>query len=459
MRLWEFLREKMLENPAQKVCEDTVSMRYDELVVFAERFAGRIRDQPCCAIYCQSELATAMALLACFAAGVTAIPLSARYGEQHCKKILDQISPCSIITDTDSRFTVNKVKDAQYKPPQKRPALIMCTSGTTGEPKGIMLSEQNILVNVQDIVRYFRIAEQDTILIARPLYHCAVLTGEFLTALMKGSKICFFSKPFQPGLLYILMAEKQVTVFCGTPTLLNMMARLKRDNQGDTLRHITISGECMSAETAQNIRAAFPNAAIYHVYGLTEACPRVSFMPPENFDIFPDKVGMPLQSVQVRILDKKGRKVLNGKSGLLWVRGKNVMEGYYDQPELTAKVLQNGWLCTGDIAVLDDNGYLKILGRSDELIIRAGVNIYPQELETALKKDDRTKDVLVYGLRDKKGHVQIGMKISGAYENVAQVREVCREVLPSFQVPSVIELVEELPKNGSGKLVRGKIHA
>ena len=453
MKLWNVIKEHMLSNPTQQICENEAKLTFEETVIWAERFATKLRGVHCCAILCSSEMAAAMSLLACFAAEVTAVPLSMRYGQAHCNNILDTISPDAIIMDNNSELTVYKIKDSQYIDPEEHPALIMCTSGTTGKPKGAMLSESNIVSNVTDIADYFAIDKSDTILIARPLYHCAVLTGEFLTALVKESKIRFYSEQFNPTKMLELIKEYKITAFCGTPTLLSIMARFKRSVNTETLKHICISGECMSQETGLKIYNAFPLCSIYHIYGLTEACPRVSYLPPKCFNDYPDCVGIPLKSVSIKILNQFGDLCRENEEGILWVKGDNIMLGYYRDSEKTNKVLKDGWLCTGDIALINDAGFLKIKGRSDDLIIKSGMNIYPAEIEAALKRDKRVKEVLVYGFNNRFG-TQIGLKIAGDFDSVDDVKQFCSEVLPSFQVPSAIELLDELPKNGSGKIIR-----
>lgn len=455
MRLWAHIKEAMLRYPNQVVCENQARMTYEELVIFAERFAQKLAGENCCAILCGSEMAAAMALLSCFASGVTVVPLSLRYGEQHCRKILDLVSPTAIITDMDGQLQVLHLTDSAYIPPREHPALIMCTSGTTGKPKGAMLSEKNVLTNLRDITAYLKIGAEDTILIARPLYHCAVLTGEFLTALCKGTKIRFYSGQFDPKTLLDLIAQYSITVFGGTPTLLGMMARFLRKENANTLKTICVSGECMRAVTGKQIAAAFPGAKIYHVYGLTEACPRVSYLPPEKFHAHPDSVGIPLDSVVLKVVRADGSIAGRNEEGALWIRGGNVMLGYYNAPEQTARVLRGGWLCTGDMVMIDSEGLLYIKGRADDLIIRAGMNIYPQEIEEALRADPRVRQVLVYGIASRYSGMEIGMKIAGDFPDSDAVRQLCLRKLPSFQVPSAIQLVSELPKNGSGKIIRG----
>lgn len=453
--LWKQIKEDLLKYKTQIVCEEIAEIKFEDLAIFAELFANKIKDKKCCAILCNSEMAASMALLGCFAAGVTAVPLSARYGEQHCNKILDYITPDAIITDKDGELQVISLDTSKFEEPSVHPVLIMSTSGTSGTPKGVMLSEQNILANLKDISAYFDVKDNDSILIARPLYHCAVLTGEFLLAIHKGAKIRFYSQHFNPSSLIEIIQKNDITTFCGTPTLISMMARIKRKNIDLKLRNICISGECMSKEVAERIISAFPNTDIYHVYGLTEASPRVCFLPPRLFKEHSCSVGFTLDGVDYKIVDKLGESAGFNQEGILWIRGENIMIGYYNQPELTDKVLKNGWLCTGDIAMLDNYGLIQIKGRSDDLMIRAGMNIYPQEIEATMKTDDRVREVLVYEIENPIAGKQIAMKISGNFTSVSEIRNLCFKLLPSFQIPAHIELLSELKKNASGKIIRG----
>ena len=453
MKLWEYLQEHMLRFPDQTVGEGAASMTYEELVVFARSFARHLRGETRCAIYCRSEMAAAMALLACFAAGVTAVPLPARYGAVYCRKLLKKATPGCVIMDQADRLTVYSVEKAGGETLPEPPALLLCTSGTTGEPKAIRLSEANVVANVRDIAAYFDVGRQDSLLIARPLYHGAVLVGEFLLSLVKGVRVVFDSAPFNPRGLLTKLQSEHITTLCQTPTLATMMTRFLQPGESPPLRNLVLSGECMSAAVGRRLRRAFPKARIYHVYGLTEAGPRVSFLPPEHFDEAPDRVGIPLASVRLQIRDRRGTPVPVGRVGELWVKSPAVMQGYDGDPELTARTLRDGWLRTGDLASLDERGWLKIHGRRDDLILRAGMNIYPQEIEAALKKDPRTREVLAYGQKTKSG-VRLALKIAGDFQNVDEVKALCVKCLPPFQVPAAIELLDALPKTAFGKVRR-----
>ena len=178
-------------------------------------------------------------------------------------------------------------------------------------------------------------------------------------------------------------------------------------------------------------------------------------MPPQYFKETPDCVGLPLDSVQIKICDPETeREVPAGKDGVLWIKGPNLMNGYYQNQELTDRVMKRGWLKTGDIAQIESHGFVKIKGRADDMIIRAGINIYPGELEAEIRRDPRTKDVLIYKIENESTGTQIGMKISGDFSSEKEVRQMCVETLPPYAVPSIIQLLKELPVNGSGKIVR-----
>ena len=454
MKLWNEIKNEMMEHPKQKICEGNAYMTYEEVVIYSEIFANKLKSERCCAILCVSEMMSAVALLSCFAAEVTAVPLSVRYGGKHCRRILKKIGVTAIITDVCGELEVVDADAPFYEEPNDHPALIMCTSGTTGEPKGAMLSETNILTNVWDICSYMKTDFNDKILISRPLYHCAVLTGEFLCSLLKGAEVRFYSNDFNPAAILDIIEKYGITVFCGTPTILGALAAFVRRKSSLPIKSVVISGECLNSCTADKISKVFFDANIYHVYGLTEACPRVSYLPPHLFSKYPTCVGVPLRSVQIKVVKNDGTLADAGESGILWVRGENIMMGYYKDEELTDKALKEGWLCTGDIAVVNEEGLLEIKGRSDDLIIRAGMNIYPTEIESVLRTDKRVRDVLIYGIKDELYGERIGLKISGDFQSVSEVQTLCIRLLPNYQCPSKIDILEELPKSASGKIIR-----
>ena len=437
--LYEYLKERMLDNPLKIIDDGTLSFTYTQIISYAQTFGETLKTNKY-GILCKSDLDTAKALLACFYAKKTAVPLSYRYGEKHNNKIIESIGISHLITEKgieaikEPRDEIEDLSDV---------ALILCTSGTTGDPKGAMITYDNLLTNLSDIERYFRIDNTDKILISRPLYHCAVLTGELLISLIKGLDIVFLNGDFSPVRLLNEMEKHNITVFCGTPTMFYHIC--KSAEKGKRQLHIkasAVSGECMTRTAAGLMREALPRTDIYHVYGLTEASPRVSFLPPGLFDKYPDCAGYPLSSLKIKI-----------ENGELLIKGGSVMKGYYNDPAATDAAIADGWLHTGDIAQIDDCGRIWIRTRKDSMIIRAGINIYPQEIENALKTDDRISDVLAFGVKDNIVGRKIHLKVVTELP-VHKIYELCRQKLTIYQLPDFIEITEEIPKNASGKVIR-----
>lgn len=437
--LYEFIRHRMLEHSDQIISDGRKTLTYSEVLECAEVLGNQLTEEKY-GLLCDSDFDTAISLLACFYARKTAIPLSKKYGDKHISRIIEKSQIAHLITSSG----VTRIADTMPESENLTDvALIMCTSGTTGKPKGAMITEKNLVTNLNDIEKYFQINNTDHILIARPLYHCAVLTGELLISLIKGLQISFFSEGFIPQRILSVAKDKKITVLCGTPTLFYHLAALNLKSKSSLcLRVIVVSGECMTQKAAERIRSAFAETKIYNVYGLTEASPRACYLPPAEFDQRPLSVGVPLASLEAKIEDNE-----------LLLKGGSIMKGYYNDPDATAKSIRNGWLYTGDIAECDDQGRVYIKCRRDNMIIRSGMNIYPQEIENALKQDERIRDVLAYGEKNETVSEKIHIKVVTVL-NKSEVFEVCRRLLSSYQLPDVIDIVDEIPKNASGKVIR-----
>lgn len=453
MTLWEYIKGKMLEHPTQTISEKGVSMTYEDLCIFAESFAKKLTADYY-GILCNYEMTSAMALLACIAAGKPAVPMPTRYGKEMYVKIWERAEPPCIITDMGGGLNIIPVSpESCPEPPEKNTAVILFTSGSTGKPKGIMLSDDNLICNIEDIRSYFPITNNDTILISRPLYHSSVLTGEFLVALCAGAKIVFTSESFQPLNILKVLKTNNITVFGSTPTLMTMLSRFVREPCEISVSLLSISGECMTEGMARTIRKAFPNADIYCGYGLSEASPRVAYLPAEDFDDDPTCAGIALPSVKIRIARPNGKDAARGEVGEIFVKGNNVTIGYFDDAERTRNTVRHGWLHTGDLGYISKNGRLYIKGRRDDMIIRAGMNIYPAEIENILSTDGRVCEVQVYGY-SKNDTQEIGMTISGDFYSEHEVMKMCQQYLPSYQIPSKIDLTSELEKLAGGKRKR-----
>ena len=475
--MWPFIEECLQRHTDAALFDREERLTYDQLLEAArlhgENLKARLPQGAKCALLCRRGLEQAIALLACWYAGLVPIPLSLHYGQAHCDHILSLTKPACIILDgspgRDDLPPAYHLPDRQFSgtpepgPPEPEldaVAVTLCTSSTTGLPKGAMITGQGLTANVKNIAAYFAIGPTDTILLARPLYHCAVLTGEFLVSLYKGLDICFFDDKYNPAKLLQSMDTYGITVLCGTPTLFHHLSVfLQRKGQTGRLRAAAISGECLSSENARGIRKAFPRTDFYNVYGLTEAAPRVAYLPPSCFDRYPDAVGRPIRGAEVKITDPSdfSREQPAGQAGLIFIHSESLMKGYYQNPALTGKVLRDGWLNSGDVGYIGENGFLYILSRYDDMIIKGGLNIYPKEVENAIGRLDAVEDCLVYGIPAGTGQAVAADVVLRREAGQISQKELLRQiagVLPEYQLPTRLRIVDAIGRNASGKAVR-----
>ena len=428
-----------------------------------------------CAILCKEEINTALSILSAWYAGLVIIPLSLNYGKKHYQSILALTKPDVIIVDREendcdiSGMTVYNVvsgetniifnEECAVDNALTDVAAILCTSGTTGVPKGALISNDGLIKNILAIDDYFEIDSCDTIAIARPLYHCAVLTGEFLVSLYKGLNIGFLNQKYSPIDIVRFCIQKDITVLCGTPTLLrhiSLLSRMKKDQL--KIRVLAMSGEPLKKDAAITIRSTFCDCSIYNVYGLTEASPRVSFLPPSMFDDYSESVGYSLKGISLKIT-KDGRELDTNQSGMIMIQTPSVMKGYYNNPEATQKAMVNGWLISGDIGYIDNNGLLYVLSRADDMIIKGGMNIYPREIENQLECLPVVAECSAYGVETISGTiiaVDIVLNSDCTSIKSKELFELFATVLPEYQMPTQINIVNSLNKNASGKIIKKK---
>ncbi|MCX8130517.1 MAG: acyl--CoA ligase [Clostridia bacterium] len=421
----------------------------------------------------------AVCILSAFAWGCTVIPMSMYTGEKRCKDIVDIACPQLLLTNIEPLPEIiadsaanNKTKILVYEElnpfkgwePEPEystdPAMILFTSGTSGKPKGVMLSHTNILNNAEDVQHYFKVNSQDHMLILRPLCLVSAINAEFLVAMLNGARVSFYCDMFIPQRLLGFIYRMGCTVMTSTPTIFYQVIMCKSDISLPTLRKVGLSSEHAHPQIIQKLKGKFPTTEFYILYGLTEASPRVTYLPPEYFG---DKLGcsgIPLRSVEVEIVDECGNEVRAYEMGEVTVKGPNIMMGYWQDLEQTAKKIRNGWLYTGDLGYMDEDGFLYVVGRKDDMIIRAGTNIYPQEIENALLQSKYIKEVVAWGEPDPRYGQRICIGVvpekNTEMTNI-NVMSICREYLHPNQYPDEICIVEALQRNATGKLVRKKL--
>lgn len=432
------------------------------------QLAEKLRKGSKCLILCDEQENVAIAILGCWMAGMIPIPLYKNHGSQFYSKISAFVEPDVLICDTPTTleqplcvFNIltktfsGELSTTPIEDELSDVVLILCTSGTTGHPKAVMLQASAILSNVLDIADYMVLDQTDVVLIARPLMHSAVITGEFLAALYSGCNIRFLDGCYNPQKISSELCNG-ATVLGGTPTLYKHISLLLKGRTCTyTLRTIILSGEILPDQTAKLIMDTFPEARIFNVYGLTEASPRISYLPPGKFTQWHNTVGIPLNSVKLKIVGRCNQILKPMERGHLWVTGPNLMKGYYRDTYSTSKVLVDGWLDTKDIAYINKHGFLVIEARADDMIIKAGMNIYPKEIELVLAEQDHIQDAAAYKLNSADGQgIGLYVVVDNTHISKKDVMRICCSCLPRYELPDKIDILPELPHNMNGKLIR-----
>lgn len=334
-------------------------------------------------------------------------------------------------------------------------AVILYTSGTTGKPKGAMLTHKNLYSNARDIAEYLKITDQDKVITTLPMFHVFCLSVALNAPLMNGGTLLIVPK-FSPKEIFHIAKTHEATVFAGVPTMYNFLLQYPEGNPEDlrSLRLCISGGAAMPVALLKGFEQKF-NVLVSEGYGLSEASPVTCFNPLDR----PRKagsIGTSIVNVENRVVDENGEEVPAGQVGELVVRGPNVMKGYYKLPEETAATIKDGWLYTGDLAKMDEEGYFYIVDRKKDMVIVGGYNVYPREVEEVLYEHPEVVEVAVLGVPDpNQGEaVQCYVVVKDKSLTEAALLEYCREHLAKYKVPSKIEFLEELPKNTTGKILR-----
>ncbi len=335
-------------------------------------------------------------------------------------------------------------------------AAIFYTSGSTGEPKGVMLSHRNLISNTLATVEYLRLTQDDSVLVILPFYY---IYGNslLLTHVACGGHVVIDNRFMYPELVLDTLEESKATGFSGVPSTF-MMALSKSSiakRKLADLRYITQAGGAMAPEVTRRLCEACPNQEIWIMYGQTEAAPRVTYLPPERLSDKLGSIGIAVPGVTVKITDENGKDLPQGETGEIAVGGPNVMLGYWNQPEATAEVLRDGWLITGDLAYQDAEGFIFIVGRKREIIKAAGHRVSAKEIEERIVAHEAIAEAAVFGVPDdilgEAIHAVVVLR-PGCHADDKQIQGWCQKGLAQFKVPRSVTFVESLPKYQSGKV-------
>jgi long-chain acyl-CoA synthetase len=339
-------------------------------------------------------------------------------------------------------------------------AVILYTSGTTGQPKGAELTHSNLIRNVECFIGFTDVDETSKVLGALPLFHSFGQTCGLNAAVKAGACLTLIPR-FDPAKALEIIQRDHVTVFEGVPTMYAaMLNHPERDSYDVSCLTLCASGGAsMPVEVMRGFEQAF-GAKVLEGYGLSETSPVACFNHPDR-ERKPGSIGTPIEGVEMKVVDDYGNDVPQGEPGEIVIRGHNVMKGYWNRPEATAEATSDeGWFKTGDMATIDEDGYFFIVDRKKDLIIRGGYNVYPREVEEVLYEHPAVREVAVVGVPHPELGEEVGAAVAlkeGQQASEDELREHAKEQVAAYKYPRKIWFVDELPKGPTGKILKREI--
>jgi long-chain acyl-CoA synthetase len=356
----------------------------------------------------------------------------------------------------------SKELTTEYLPVDTQPdrlAEIIFTSGSTGEPKGVMISHKNLISNTASIVEYLRLTDKDTMLVVLPFYYCYGLSL-LHTHLRVGGSIVLNNIFIMLGGIINDLKRFRCTGFAGVPTHFQILLRksdsFKTEGFPD-LRYATQAGGRLHNAFISEFIETFPEIRFNVMYGQTEATARLSWLPPEKL---PEKIGScgkAIPGVELKVADERGNPVKSGETGEILAFGDNIMQGYYKDPESTAQTLKNGWLHTGDLATVDEEGFIYLTARKKEILKVGGRRVSPKEIEEVIVSMPDVIDCSIEGVYDEilgetmkatviiKKHLEITADV---------IKTWCASRLASYKIPQSIEIKDKITISATGKKVK-----
>ncbi|MEX0446071.1 long-chain-fatty-acid--CoA ligase FadD [Xenorhabdus sp. SGI246] len=381
-------------------------------------------------------------------------------------KYIKRLVPKYHLPDAISfRSVIHKGYRMQYVKPDlsnEDLAFLQYTGGTTGVAKGAMLTHRNMLANLEQIKANFSPLlrlRQELVVTALPLYHIFALTINCLLFIELGGQNLLITNPRDVNGTIKELSRYKFTALSGVNTLFNAWLNNPEFQKIDfsALRMAVGGGMAVQSAVADKWEK-LTGCHLLEGYGLTECAPVVACNP-YNLTHYSGSIGFPVPSTEIKLVDDEGIEVFQGESGEMWVRGPQVMEGYWNRPDATDEVLKDGWLATGDIANIDEKGFLHIVDRKKDMILVSGFNVYPNEVEDIVSSHPKVLESAAIGVPSENSGESVKVFVVRKEPSLTEdeLRTHCRRYLTGYKVPKIVEFRDELPKSNVGKILRKEL--
>lgn len=423
----------------------------------------------------ENSIEFVVSMYACWYAGLVVVPIDVSARRRELSRVINTTKPSFLISSGQNRFATEVAQEvglpvvrvpsrsqrnSEHSDASRRncdDAIVVFTSGTTGNPKGVVLTQKNLASNANSIIQYLGLSASDSSVVVLPFnysYGNSILHSH----LCVGAKLLIGDSMMYPQRVADRLRQSGVTGFSGVPTTFSLL--LSRSDfavDPPPLRYVTQAGGPMGkALTSSLVGALNPKTDLYVMYGQTEATARLTWLPPNCLSEKLGSVGIPIPGVQIKVCDESGQRVGVGQIGEVVASGDNIMSRYWNNPVETEKVLAEGWLRTGDLGYLDSDGYLFLVDRASEMIKSGAFRVSPSEIEELIGELEFVDQVAVCGVPDDLlGQVPIAFVVGEESScNTQEITRYCRKNLSLQKVPREIYWRKALPRTSSGKLRR-----
>ncbi|MCD6412926.1 MAG: AMP-binding protein [Elusimicrobia bacterium] len=482
--LYETLKKISAERPKKPaIIFGKRKISYSELLRQIDRFAAVLRSRGLkksdnIAVLLRNSPEFVISAFACFKIGAAVVPInyflttdeivyilndsrscvliSGKEGRQHFEKLKEEANNIREILDW-SEFSLYEGGDFPSVPSQNDTAAILYTSGTTGHPKGAILTHKNFMADVEFCLKVVRLNHKVRSLCFLPLFHSFAFTVCLLLPMSVGGSAVLLPSIVKGTTFLKLIFRKKITLFVSIPQVYKLFLKVPKligKIAFWRVKYFISGADSLSIKVISEFERKF-GKKIIEGYGLTEAAPVATFNPPNK--IKHGSIGKPLPGVEAKILNGEEKEVEPGEIGELVIKGDNVMTGYFEYPEATKNALKNGWLYTGDLAYRDEEGYIFIVDRFKDMFIHRGLNVYPREIENVLRDIPQIEEAAVIGQPLEDTFVPAAFVKATGKISEKEIIAACRKRLAAYKVPRKIVFVDDFPRTPTGKISKRKL--
>jgi len=483
MNIFDYFFENTQTKQSKFILNKEDSVSYEKLFDNSKRFSNYLRkisgENRNILIIVPNSVYFVTAYLAILKSGNIAVPLNPEIEPENYSYIAQLCESDLVITTNhlSKRFPINSLRiinelffneiiESEHKAKgdveefdSNRTAELIFTSGSTGKPKGVVISHENIIANTNSILSFLKLNEDDIMLTVLPFYYCYGLSL-LHTHLRVGGSLVFNNFFIMLGRLFKDLQHYKCTGFAGVPSHFQILLR-KSDSFSRLsfphLRYVTQAGGKLFNIFIEEFTRTFPNIKFYVMYGQTEATARLSYLPPEMLAEKPGSCGKGIPGVELMVVNNKGKHVKPGNTGEIIAKGKNIMKGYYKDTIGTSIVLRNGWLYTGDLATVDEDGYIFLTARKKEIIKVGGRRISTKEIEETILKIPDIIDCSIETIDDEVlGEAIKANVITGDISKITSedIKRLCAQRLAPYKIPKIVNITDRIKLSATGKKVK-----